>query len=59
MMKKNIHVDYNKHYESVLTFEEDCEKIRASDFLHCFSDLIIKHSNQLEKLLRSKSEETI
>jgi hypothetical protein len=58
-MKKNIQLDYNQHYESVLTNEEDLEKVKASDFLHYFSDLIIKHSNQIEKLLRSKSEESV
>jgi hypothetical protein len=57
-MKKNIQVDYNQHYESVLTTEEDLEKVKALDFLHYFSDLIIKYSHQIEMNLRSKSEET-
>lgn len=57
-MKKNIQLDYKQHYESVLTTEVDLEEVKALDFLHCFSDLIIKYSNQIEMNLRSKSEET-
>lgn len=57
-MKKNIQIDYNQHYESVLTTEEDLEKVKASDFLHYFSDLIIKYSPQIEMNLKSKSEES-
>jgi predicted solute-binding protein len=58
-MKKNTQVDYNQHYESVLATEEDLEKVKASDFLHYFSDLIIKYSHQIELQLRSESEESI
>lgn len=57
-MKKHIQVDYNQHYDSVLAVEEDLEKVKASDFLHCFAELIIKYSNQIETNLRSKSEES-
>ncbi|MEA3321470.1 MAG: hypothetical protein U9Q88_15780 [Bacillota bacterium] len=53
-MKKNKPVDYHHHYESVLTTEQDLEKVKASDFLHNFSDLIIKYSSQLEEQLRNK-----
>jgi hypothetical protein len=57
-MKKNIQVDYNQHYKAALMGKGDLEKIKASDFLHYFSDLIIKHSHQLEINLKSKSEES-
>jgi hypothetical protein len=57
-MKKNIQIDYNQHYESVLTTNEDLEKIKASDFLHYFSDLIIKYSNQIEEKIRNKGEDS-
>ena len=56
-MKKNIPVDYNQHYRSVLTSEKDLEKVKASDFLHNFADLIIKYSSHIEKQLKKESEE--
>jgi len=56
-MKNNIQIDYNEHYESVLTTKEDLEKVKASDFVHYFTDLIIKYSNQIEMNLKSNSEE--
>lgn len=56
-MKENLELDYNQHYEKVLATKEDLEKIKASDFLHYFSDLIIKYSNEIEHRMKSKSEE--
>jgi hypothetical protein len=56
-MKRNILVDYNQHYRSVLTSEKDLEKVKASDFLHNFADLIIKYSSHIEKQLKKESEE--
>ena len=56
-MKRNIPVDYNQHYRSVLTSEKDLEKVKASDFLHNFADLIIKYSSHIEKQLKKESEE--
>lgn len=55
-MKKNIQLDYNQHYEKVLATKEDLEKIKATDFLHYFSDLIIKYSNQVEDKMKSRKE---
>jgi hypothetical protein len=55
-MKNNIQFDYHQHYEKVLARREDLEKIKASDFLHYFSELIIKHSNQIEDKMKSRSE---
>ncbi|WP_176483794.1 hypothetical protein [Bacillus sp. FJAT-45066] len=52
-MKKNIQLDYNQHYETVLATKEDLEKIKANDFLHYFSDLIIKYSNQMEDKMKN------
>jgi hypothetical protein len=57
-MRRNIQVDYNQHYKSVLATEEDLNKVKASDFLHYFSDLIIKYSNQIEQQLTIESEES-
>jgi hypothetical protein len=56
-MKRNIPVEYNQHYRSVLTSEKDLEKVKASDFLHNFADLIIKYSSHIEKQLEKESEE--
>jgi hypothetical protein len=55
-MKRNIPVEYNQHYRSVLTSEKDLEKVKASDFLHNFADLIIKYSSHIEKQLEKESE---
>ena len=57
-MKKNIQLDYNQHYKTVLATKEDLKKIKANDFLHYFSDLIIKYSNQMEDKMKSRSEES-
>lgn len=57
-MKKNIQIDYNQYYETALVRQEDLEKIKATDFLHYFSDLIIKYSSQIENQIKSKNEET-
>jgi hypothetical protein len=57
-MKRNIPVNYNQHYRSVLTSEKDLEKVKASDFLHNFADLIIKYSSHIEKQLKKESEES-
>lgn len=57
-MKKNIQIDYNQHYETALVSQEDMEKIKASDFLHYFSDLIIKYSSQIENKMKNKNEGT-
>ncbi|WP_417898467.1 hypothetical protein ABN702_20550 [Bacillus haimaensis] len=58
-MKKNRPVDYHQHYESVLTTERDLVKVKASDFLHNFSDLIIKYSSQIEEQLRNKTKSEV
>jgi hypothetical protein len=57
-MKTNIQLDYNQHYKSVLATKEDLEKIKAIDFLHYFSDLVIKYSNQIEDKMKSRSEDS-
>ena len=57
-MKENLELDYNKHYEKILATKEELAKIKASDFLHYFSDLIIKYSNQIEEKMKCKSEES-
>ena len=56
-MNKEVQLDYNQHYKNKLATKEELEKIRASDFLHFYSELIIKYSNQLEEKLRTESEE--
>lgn len=49
-MEKDLSsIDYNAHYDSLLVTKEDTGKIKASDFLHYFSELIIKYSNDIEK----------
>ncbi|WP_096271307.1 hypothetical protein [Paucisalibacillus globulus] len=57
-MKNNNQLDYTKHYESVLATKDDMEKIKASDFLHYFSELIIKYSNQIENKMKNRNEGT-
>lgn len=57
-MKKHIQLECNQHYKSVLATKEDLEKIKATDFLYYFSDLIIKYSNQIEDKMKSRSEES-
>jgi hypothetical protein len=57
-MKDNLELDYNQHYEKILATKEELEKIKASDFLQYFSDLIIKYSNQIEDKMKCKSEES-
>ncbi|MFT4414521.1 hypothetical protein ACLM5H_11745 [Fredinandcohnia humi] len=57
-MKENLELDYNQHYDKILATKEELKKIKASDFLQYFSDLIIKYSNQLEDKIKCKSEES-
>ncbi|MBT2683370.1 hypothetical protein [Bacillus sp. ISL-37] len=57
-MKESLQLDYNQHYEKVLATNEESEKIKAADFLHYFSDLIIKYSNQIEDKMKSRSEDS-
>lgn len=55
-MKNKNELNYNEHYESILSIEKDQGKINAYDFINFFSELVIKHSATIENKTISQGE---
>lgn len=47
-MKKDTSLDYNSYFESILTLEKEPQEIKATQFLHFLSDLVLKYKTNIE-----------
>lgn len=47
-MKKDTFLDYNSYFESILTLEKEPQEIKATQFLHFLSDLVLKYKTNIE-----------
>jgi hypothetical protein len=56
IMKNTPVLDYSSQYDLFLATEHNIEKLKASDFLNLFSDLILKYETSITEKLIGKSE---